>query len=248
MKARQELVEGFKALIEQKRQKLKDPVRMFKISTMLDTMLQTEGSDSEEELLDFCIGMMFAAHDTTLCSVQSCLYWLKAFPSLERRLRAEVEELWDGQGFSVNRQLLESMHQTRAFLQEVWRITPPVQVVVRSLREDTEVDGYLVPKGWSIYFAPAGRHSKAENFREFSIERHLKDGKFQDSTFEPTYFNAFGGGSRMCIGYKFGRDEMLVFLLNFLHGCDLRIDRSDLKKFPFHFWRLTGSFQRLSHA
>ena len=45
----------------------------------------------------------------------------KAFPSLERRLRAEVEELWDGQGFSVNRQLLESMHQTRAFLQEVWR-------------------------------------------------------------------------------------------------------------------------------
>ena len=75
-----------------------------------------------------------------------------------------------------------------------------MQVVVRSLSEDTEVDGYLIPKGWSIYFAPAGRHSKAENFKEFSIERHLKDGKFLDSTFEPTYFNAFGGGSRMCIG------------------------------------------------
>lgn len=247
MKARGQLVEGFKELIQQKRRKLKDPVRMFRISTMLDTMLQTEGTD-EEELLDFCIGMMFAAHDTTLCSVQSCLHWLKAFPALEQRLRKEVKDLWDGQAFSVNRPLLESMHQTRAFLQEVWRTTPPVQVVVRSLSEDTEVDGYLIPKGWSIYFAPAGRHSKAENFKEFSIERHLKDGKFLDSTFEPTYFNAFGGGSRMCIGYKFGRDEMLVFLLNFLHGYDLRIDRSDLKKFPFHFWRLTGSFQRLSHG
>ena len=43
-------------------------------------------------------------------------------------------------------------------------MTPPVQVVVRKLREDMEVDGYLVPKGWNLNFTPAGKHSKAPFF------------------------------------------------------------------------------------
>lgn len=40
MKARKLLVQEFETLIEKKRQKLKDPCRMFQINTMLDTMLR----------------------------------------------------------------------------------------------------------------------------------------------------------------------------------------------------------------
>ena len=43
--------------------------------------------NSEEELSDFCVAMMFAGHDTTLCSIQSCLHWLKACPEVETVLR-----------------------------------------------------------------------------------------------------------------------------------------------------------------
>lgn len=63
------------------------------------------------------------------------------------------------------------------------------------------MDGYLVPKGWAITFAPAGKHSTAEESKSFSIQRHLSEGKFLDRTFEATYFASFGGGSRMCIGH-----------------------------------------------
>lgn len=243
MKARKLLVQEFETLIEKKRQKLKDPCRMFQINTMLDTMLQAEGMNSEEEISDFCVAMMFAGHDTTLCSIQSCLHWLKECPEVEALLRQEVRTAWDGEA-RVTRQLLDSLVKTRAFVQEVWRVNPPVQVVTRTLREDTEVDGYLVPKGWAITFAPAGKHSTAEESKSFSIQRHLSEGKFLDRTFEATYFASFGGGSRMCIGYKFARDEMLVFLLHFLHGYDVKLQRSKIQRFPFHFWRLEGSFQR----
>jgi len=243
MNARRQLVEDFKDVIQQKRKKLQDPCRMFKINTMLDTMLQTEDNSSDEELLDFCVGMMFAAHDTTLCSIQSCLHWLKCVPTVEERLRREAHSVWDGEE-PITRKILESLPQLKAFLQEVWRMTPPVVVISRRVTEDIEVDGYIVPKGWKLNFAPAGKHSKCEEPETFSIERHLDQGKFLDRLFDPTYFNSFGGGSRMCIGYKFARDEMLVFFLHFLRGYDLKLDQSDRQKFPFNFWRLKGAFQR----
>ena len=43
--------------------------------------------NNEEELSDFCVAMMFAGHDTTLASIQSCLHWLKQCPDVECRLR-----------------------------------------------------------------------------------------------------------------------------------------------------------------
>ena len=79
-------------------------------------------------------------------------------------------------------------------------MTPPVVVVTRRATEDFEVDGYIVPKGWNVNFGPAGKHSRFEETKTFSIERHLDQGKFLDRTFDPSYFNSFGGGSRMCIG------------------------------------------------
>lgn len=123
----------------------------------------------------------------------------KCVPTVEERLRREVHSVWDGEE-PITRKILESLPQLKAFLQEVWRMTPPVVVISRRVTEDIEVDGYLVPKGWKLNFAPAGKHSKCEEPETFSIERHLDQGKFLDRLFDPTYFNSFGGGSRMCIG------------------------------------------------
>ena len=245
MKSRRLLMQEFHTVLEKKRKKIKDPCRMFQISSMLDTLLQVEEMSSDGELLDFCIAMMFAGHDTSTCSIQSCLHWLKQCPEVEALLRQEVRASWDGE-CKITRQILDSIPQTRAFLQEVLRITPPAQVVMRSLREDTEVDGYVVPKGWTLVWAPAGVHSKAKDSETFSIHRHLQNGKFLDRTFDPTYFASFGGGSRMCIGYKFARDELMVFLLHFLYGFDVKLSHSNFHRFPLRFWRLQGAFHEVN--
>ena len=57
-------------------------------------------------------------------------------------------------------------------------------VVTRRVAEDTEVDGYVVPRGWTFYYAPAGDESRAEEPKSFSIERHLCEGRFVDLTFD----------------------------------------------------------------
>ena len=108
-------------------------------------------------------------------------------------------------------------------------MTPPVQVTSRKLREDTEVDGYVVPKGWTLLYAPAGRHSKAEDCKSFLIQRHLRDGKFIDSTFDPTYFASFGGGNRMCIG-------LLDWIRTKLTVCWNWVARSELAASLYYKW------------
>ena len=45
-------------------------------------------------------------------------------------------------------------------------------------------------------------------------------------------------------GYKFARDEMLVFLLHFLHGYDVQLASSKLQNFPFRLWRVQGTICR----
>ena len=41
-------------IIEQRRKKLRDPCRMFRICTMLDALLQGE-EGGDEQLIDFCV-------------------------------------------------------------------------------------------------------------------------------------------------------------------------------------------------
>merc|ERR1719436_477465 len=57
-------------------------------------------------------------------------------------------------------------------------------------------------------------------------------------------FSIFGAGGRMCIGYKFAMDELLVFLLNVLHGYDFEVTKSEKVVFPFAFWKVTAQFMQ----
>ena len=41
---------------------------------------------------------------------------------------------------------------------------------------DRQVDGYLVPKGWTLNFAPAGRHGAAEDSRRLDCPSELEKG------------------------------------------------------------------------
>jgi len=239
MSARRRLGQECQKVIDRRRKALQTAPQE---TCMLDAMLGSDQFQSDQELQDFCVSMTFAGHDTTLSSIHSTLRWLKELPELASNLKDEVEKTWDGKS-PITRSLLESMPKSRAFLQEVWRKTPPVLPIVRNLAEELEVDGYVVPKGWNLSYYPAGQFSKVEMWDEFLPSRHLdKGGQFVDTTFEPTLFESFGGGSRMCIGYKFARDELLVFLMVFLKGYDLSLTSSKLKPFPFRFYRLEGSF------
>ncbi|CAE8591014.1 unnamed protein product [Polarella glacialis] len=208
---------------------------------MLDAMLTADDVNSDVELQDFCVAMMFAGHDTTLSTMQSVLYWLSKQPAVIAELRQEVLAEWDGSSQLIRETLGKVPKAQGQSPQEVW--TPPVTIINRNLEEEAVIDGYLVPKGWTVSFAAALVGQKVEQPSEFRMGRYLDpSGHFVDQTFEPWIYGVFGGGTRMCMGYKFARDEMLVFMIQLLRHFSFTVTSAQAIKFPFNYWRVSGTF------
>lgn len=245
--ARKELVKIYQEVIQRHRAAL--ATGQSSQTSMIDMVMSAQGQEGGQptdiEVQDFCVAMIFAAHDTTLATVQGMLHYLKVLPSLEERLRAEVDVVWDGKA-PVTRKLMEMLPTCRAFIMEVLRIVPPVGAVIRQCKTDLDIDGYVVPAGMKI---AVGSASVAQNFfgaqdaAEFRIDRYLDHaGSFIDRTYETAAFAAFGGGGRMCIGYKFALDELLVFLMTILRCFEFDVQTLEQVHFPIRSWQVKASF------
>jgi len=244
MAARHELVKEYQKIIEDRRSQLK---LEMKPSSMLDTMLHIEDI-SDTELQDSFVNIMFAGRDTVACFLQSLLYWLKQVPEQESQLREQVHKAWNGKS-PITRKILQHITKVRAFVKEVLRIAHPVHFAMRKLTDGKVIDGFKVPKGWTLLMPIAAFNTKCEHPEEFNLARHLDDmGNFIDSTSDIDSFATFGGGARMCIGYKFAMDEMLIFMLQLLRSMDFRIYNPKQLKFVFNYWSVEAGFWKIPNS
>jgi cytochrome P450 len=215
------------------------------IDMVMTSTGQEGGAPTDVELQDFCVNMIFAGHDTTLATAQGILHYLKAVPDIESKLRSEVDMVWDGKT-PINRAQLQQLTLCRAFVMEVLRIVPPVAQVVRTAKKDIAIDGYHVPAGMALTipaFAVSEEYFGAQDAVDFKLERHLdKSGSFLDRMYETASFPSFGGGSRMCIGYKFAMDELLIFMMVLLRGFAFEAETMDQVLFPIRSWQVRAKF------
>ncbi|KAL0353630.1 UNVERIFIED_CONTAM: Beta-amyrin 28-monooxygenase [Sesamum angustifolium] len=91
---------------------------------------------------------------------------------------------------------------------ETLRMIPPAFGGFRKALEDIEFEGYIIPKGWQIFWVTSMTHLDDNVFPEPS--------KFDPARFEspetipPYCYIPFGGGPRICPGYEFAKIETLV--------------------------------------
>jgi cytochrome P450 len=89
---------------------------------------------------------------------------------------------------------------------ETLRMIPPIFGSFRRAMEDIEFDGYVIPKGWQVFWASSVTHMDPAIFKDPE--------RFDPSRFEsaapPYAFVAFGSGQRLCAGIEFARVETLV--------------------------------------
>jgi cytochrome P450 family 90 subfamily A polypeptide 1 len=248
MSCRRQLEGEYQSVIDQRREQLNAGAKPV---SMLDSRLNGDPEPSAEELRDFAIGMMFAGTDTATTTMENILYWLKnahGASAMEAELRDEARSAWDGSS-AITRKTLESIPKIRAFVQEVMRITPTVHLAMRTLAEETRVDGYVVPAGYKLVMAATAVSNTATNPKEFDLRRHLDEsGQFEDKImdYQSAVYATFGGGARMCLGYKLARDEMLVFLLQVLTGYDYEVAENPQKvNFVWNYFRVFAAFKKI---
>jgi hypothetical protein len=155
------------------------------ISLLID--IEEEGEAlTEEELYAQCIALLFAGHETTRNLIGNGMYTLLRHSEKAAELRQTPEMI-------------------RSAVEELLRYESPVQFTARVLKEDIEICGQPIRKGWTVLCMLGAANRDPKQFKEpdrLDLKRlnnqHL----------------AFGAGVHFCIGAQLARLEGQVAIAN----------------------------------
>mmetsp|Transcript_26628 Transcript_26628/g.85352 ORF Transcript_26628/g.85352 Transcript_26628/m.85352 type:complete len:378 (+) Transcript_26628:61-1194(+) len=179
---------------------------------------RAEGLDiSESSMVDKMINLLFAAFDTTATTFNNMISLLCDHPEVVERMRQE-NLADDGSGVAAARGF--ALPYTKAVSYEVLRFSPTVPFVFRKANEDLEINGFDVPKGWSMMLWPGSGGWQAEGMppgkgsehpEVFNPDRWLvnEPGEApQVSNKVPDAYMPFGAGQRICPGKALAEAEL----------------------------------------
>ncbi|XP_052161947.1 cytochrome P450 716B1-like [Oryza glaberrima] len=169
---------------------------------------------TEEEIIDNSIVCLTAGHDTSAILLTFMVRHLADDPATLAAMVQEHEEIARSKrdGEALTWEDVARMKLTWRVAQETLRMVPPVFGSFRRALEDVELDGgYVIPKGWQVFWAPCVTHMDPAIYHDpdkFDPSRF--DAQAAASAPPPYSFVAFGGGPRICPGMELARVETLV--------------------------------------
>ena len=178
---------------------------------ILSLLVRARGTGGEEfsdrEIRDQVMTLMFAGHDTSTSTLTFMLHELARYPEVVRRLHEEQDRVLDGASPTAQ-QLEKEMPYLEMVLDEVLRLYPPAWIGPRRAIHQYEFGGYTVPRDAYVNYCSWASHRLPEVFPEpeaFIPERFTRERK---AALPRGAYVPFGGGSRICIGKRFGQTEV----------------------------------------
>ncbi len=186
------------------------------LQMMIDARYEDTGKGmSLEQLLDECLILFIAGHETSANALAWSLYLLAKHPDYQERIFKEGEShLSPHMTLEDTRKLMT----TTQVIGEALRLYPPAWVIDRVAKEDDEIAGYQIPRGALVVLYVYGAHHNPRYWQKpekFDPTRF--DTSHGDQTASYRYF-PFGGGPRLCIGNHFAMLEMQLVLSNLLQS------------------------------
>ncbi|XP_074287219.1 3beta,22alpha-dihydroxysteroid 3-dehydrogenase-like isoform X2 [Silene latifolia] len=155
---------------------------------MLGALLNEEvegGRFSDEIIVDFLVSLFVGGNETMATLMTLAVKFLTDTPLALAQLKVINESL---------------------------RVANTVGGVFRRTTSDINIKGYTIPKGWKIFASFRGVHMDDQHFKD---ARSFNPWRWQSDAGKPLplgVFTPFGGGPRLCPGYKLARASVSVFL------------------------------------
>jgi cytochrome P450 len=186
--------------------------------TALLEMRDAAGAGLTDQQLRFeLIGLLTGGKETTATTLSWLLALLPEMPEVERKLVDEIDSVLGGR--APEAEDLPRLRFVRMVLSETMRRYPPVWLLFpREAREDVRFGAHVVPKGTRIWVSPYVTHHHPAAFdrpEEFVPERFASEGEDPPPKLRHVWL-PFGGGPRMCIGYRFAMWEMQIAVARLL--------------------------------
>jgi cytochrome P450 len=179
---------------------------------ILSLLLDAEDEDgsrlSDRQIRDEVMTLMFAGHDTTTSTVSFMFYELARHPAIVERLLAEQDEQISREGPTATQLTAGELEQLEMVLDETLRMYPPAWIGPRRSVEAFEFEGRTVPARAFVNYCSWASHHLPDVFEdpeEFRPERFTPEAR---AALPKGAYVPFGGGSRTCIGMRFGQLEV----------------------------------------
>lgn len=196
------------------------------LSLLLDARDEDGSALSDRQVRDEVMTLLFAGHDTTTSTVAFMFYELAHNPAIAQRLVGEQRERLRGEQPTAEQLMGGELPELEMVLEETLRMYPPAWIGPRRSVEPFEFEGLSVPGGAYVNYCSWASH-------------HLPDVWEQPERFIPERFAAerrasipkgayipFGGGSRTCIGMRFGQLEVRTIATLILSRFTLELPES----------------------
>jgi cytochrome P450 len=178
------------------------------LSLLLDAHDEDGNTLSDLQIRDEVMTLLFAGHDTTTSTVSFMFYELARQPQLIERLLAEQDDqLHDGRptpGQLVSGELAE----LEMVLEETLRKYPPAWVGPRRSISPFEFEGVPVPGRAFVNYCSWASHHLPDVFEDPEAFRPERFAPEPRAALPKGAYVPFGGGSRTCIGMRFGQLEV----------------------------------------
>ncbi len=178
---------------------------------------------SDSEVRDQAITLMFAGHDTTTSTVTFLLYELARNPHELAALYAELDELLPAGAPPRLEHLAGGLPRLEMALDETLRLYPPAWIGPRRSVDACEIDGVHIPANSYVNYCSWASHRLPDVFpapEAFVPERFAPERK---AALPKGAYVPFGGGSRTCIGMRFGQMEIRAIVALALQRCRLEL-------------------------
>ncbi|HYB22428.1 MAG TPA: cytochrome P450 [Solirubrobacteraceae bacterium] len=193
------------------------------LSLLLDGHDEDGNTLSDLQVRDEVMTLLFAGHDTTTSTVSFMFYELARHPHIVARLLAEQDSLLlDGRP-TVAQLVSGELPELEMVFEETLRKYPPAWIGPRRSVKAFEFEGHTVPARAFVNYCSWASHHLPDVFpqpQEFRPERFAPEAaaKLPKGAYIP-----FGGGSRTCIGMRFGQLEVRTIAALILSRCTLSL-------------------------
>ncbi len=178
------------------------------LSLLIDASDEDGSALTDPQIRDEVMTLMFAGHDTTTSTVAFMFYELARHPNVVARLVAEQDEQLTGALPTPEQLMGEGLPYLEMVLDETLRLYPPAWIGPRRSVEPFELGGVSVPGNAFVNYCSWASHHLPDVYPDpdrFQPERFAPEAK---AALPKGAYVPFGGGSRTCIGMRFGQLEI----------------------------------------